>query len=59
MSDPFRTGFDRDGFALARQLFSRREARRYRGHFMALRRGGPGPDDTDGAGSRAVDPLRV
>ncbi len=59
MSDPFRTGFDRDGFTLARQLFSRREAGRYRGHFMALRRGGPRPDDIDGADSRAGDPLRV
>src|SRR5260370_9326984 len=59
MSDPFRTGFDRDGFAVARQLFSRREAGRYRGHFMALRRGGPRPYDMAGAGSRARDPLRV
>lgn len=59
MSDPFRTGFDRDGFAVARQLFSRREAGRYRGHFMALRRGSPRPHDIAGAGSRAGDPLRV
>jgi phytanoyl-CoA hydroxylase len=57
MSDPFRTGFDRDGFAVARHLFSRREAQRYRAHFMALRRGGPGSRDM--AGSRAGDPLRV
>ena len=59
MGDPFNTGFDRDGFALARQLFSRREAGRYRGHFMALRREGPRPEATDGAGSVAGDPLRV
>jgi hypothetical protein len=59
MSDPFRTAFDRDGFALARQLFSRREAGRYRGHFMALRRGSPRPEAMDGAGSRTDDPLRV
>jgi phytanoyl-CoA hydroxylase len=58
MSDPFRTGFDRDGFAVARQLFSGREAGRYRGHFMALARGGPRPQDTAGAGFRAGDPLR-
>ena len=58
MSDAFRTGFDRDGFAVARQLFSRREARRYRGHFMALARGSPRPRDTAGAGSQARDPLR-
>jgi len=57
MSDMFRTGFDRDGFAVARQLFSRGEARRYRDHFMALRRDGPHPDDTAGAAARASDPL--
>ena len=58
MSDAFRTGFDRDGFAVARQLFSRREAGRYRRHFMALARGSPRPRDTAGAGSQARDPLR-
>ena len=58
MSDPFRTGFDRDGFAVARQLFSRREAGRYRGHFMALARGGPRPHNMADAGSQARDPLR-
>ena len=57
MSDRFRTGFDRDGFALARQLFSRREVRRYRGHFMALHRGGQRPH-VAGADSQARDPLR-
>lgn len=57
MSDPFRTGFDRDGFAVARQLFSRREAARYRGHFMALARGGPRPHSMADAGSQARDPL--
>jgi phytanoyl-CoA hydroxylase len=55
--DVFRAGFDRDGFAVARQLFSRREARRYRDHFMALHRGRPRPHDAAGAGSRAADPL--
>ena len=58
MSDPFRTGFDRDGFAVARQLFSRREAGRYRGHFMALARGGPRPHNMADAGTQARDPLR-
>ena len=58
MNDRFRAGFDRDGFAVARQLFSRREAGRYRGHFMALHRRSPCPPDTAGAGSRAGDPLR-
>jgi phytanoyl-CoA hydroxylase len=58
MSDRFGTGFDRDGFAVARQLFSRREAGRYRGHFMALARGGPRPHDMADAGSRARDPLQ-
>ena len=57
MSDRFRAGFDRDGFAVARQLFSRREAGRYRSHFMALARGGSRPHDIVGAGSQAVDPL--
>jgi hypothetical protein len=33
----FQAGIRRDGFAVARQLFSRREAARYRSHFMALR----------------------
>ena len=58
MSDRFRTGFDRDGFAIARQLFSRREAGRYRGHFMAMARGAPRPQDMACAGSPAGDPLR-
>ena len=58
MSDPFRSGFDRDGFALARQLFSRREARRYCGHFMALHHGGRRPHEVAGADSQARDPLR-
>jgi phytanoyl-CoA hydroxylase len=58
MSDMFRAGFDRDGFAVARQLFSRREAGFYRRHFMALRRSGPRPPGTVGAGSRAGDPLQ-
>jgi phytanoyl-CoA hydroxylase len=58
MSDPFRSGFDRDGFALAPQLFSRREARRYCGHFMALHPSGQRPHEVAGADSRARDPLR-
>ena len=58
MNDRFRAGFDRDGFAVARQLFSRREAGRYRGHFMALARGGQRPDNMADAGSQARDPLR-
>jgi len=58
MSDWFRTAFDDDGFVVARQLFSRREAGRYRGHFMALRRRGPRPPGPVGAGSGAGDPLR-
>jgi phytanoyl-CoA hydroxylase len=58
MSDPFRTGFDRDGFAVVRQLFSRGEAGRYRRHFMALARGGPRPHNMADAASQARDPLR-
>lgn len=58
MSDSFQAAFDRDGLAVARRLFSRDEARRYRGHFMALRRGGPRPHDLAGVDSRAGDPLR-
>jgi phytanoyl-CoA hydroxylase len=58
MGDMFCAGFDRDGFAVARQLFSRAEARRYRGHFMALHRGRPRPREAAGAGLRAGDPLR-
>jgi phytanoyl-CoA hydroxylase len=57
MSDRFRASFDRDGFAVARQLFSRGEAGHYRGHFMALRRAEPRPPDSAGAGARAGDPL--
>jgi len=58
MSDPFRAGFDRDGFAVARQLFSRREAGRYRGHFMAPHRRSPRPPGMAGADTLARDPLR-
>lgn len=53
----FRAGFDRDGYAVARQLFTSSEARRYRGHFMTLRRGRPRSHDTAEAGSRTGDPL--
>jgi len=58
MSDSFRTGFDRDGFAVARQLFSRREAGLYRGHYMALHRRSPRPHDMADADTTAHDPLR-
>lgn len=58
MSDSFRTAFDRDGLAVARQLFSRREAGRYRSHFMALRRRSPRPSEMAGAGTPASDPLQ-
>lgn len=58
MTDSFRTAFDRDGFAVARQLFSRREAGRYRGHFMALCRRSPCPHEVADAGTPADDPLR-
>ena len=58
MSDWFRTAFDDDGFVVARQLFSRREAGRYRGHFMALRRRDPRPPGPAGGRSGAGDPLR-
>jgi ectoine hydroxylase-related dioxygenase (phytanoyl-CoA dioxygenase family) len=58
MSDAFRSMFDRNGYAVARRLFSVREAGIYREHFTALRLRGSYPHDLVGAAPGAGDPLR-
>lgn len=58
MSDSFRSAFDRDGYTVARRLFSAREAGIYRDHFTALRLRRSYPYDLVGAAPDASDPLR-
>jgi hypothetical protein len=58
MSDSLNPAFDRDGYAVARRLFSAREAGIYRDHFTALRLRGSYPHDLVGADPGARDPLR-
>jgi ectoine hydroxylase-related dioxygenase (phytanoyl-CoA dioxygenase family) len=58
VSDSFKAAFERDGYVVARRLFSAGDAARYRDHFIALRRRGSYPHDLVGADPQARDPLR-
>ena len=50
--------FRRDGYAVARGLFSTGEAEGYKDHFMALRTSGNHPLDHKGVDTAVGDPLR-
>lgn len=50
--------WNRDGFTLARGLFSREEAEGYSRHFMALREKGAYPGDSAGVDFGSTDPLK-
>jgi phytanoyl-CoA hydroxylase len=50
--------FRRDGFAVARGLFSDVEVARYRDHYMALRAAGTYPGDAAGVDIGSEDPLK-
>lgn len=50
--------FRRDGYAVARGLFSTAEAEGYKAHFMALRAAGDHPLDHKGVDTADSDPLR-
>tara|TARA_Y100000588_G_scaffold388295_1_gene488165 strand:+ start:3681 stop:4538 length:858 start_codon:yes stop_codon:yes gene_type:complete len=55
--DPASESFRRDGYVLARGLFSAREVERYLDHYMEMRAEGPHPGDFSGVDADDVDPL--
>ena len=50
--------YQRDGFVVARGLFTAAEVDRLRGHYMALRAAGTYPGDFDGVDLTSEDPLK-
>ncbi|HXF64842.1 MAG TPA: phytanoyl-CoA dioxygenase family protein [Caldilineaceae bacterium] len=50
--------FQRDGYVVARGLFSAKEVAHYRDHYMALRAAGSYPGDTAGVDIGSNDPLK-
>lgn len=56
MSD-LKKGFDSDGFAVARAVFSPQEVTDLRDHYMHLRLNGRYPGDMDGVATKDGDPL--
>lgn len=58
LSQEQKTQYDRDGYMLARALFSSAEAAALREHYMELRAAGRYPGDTAGVGGSETDPLK-
>jgi hypothetical protein len=55
-----KAAYDRDGFVVARSLFSPAEVAEIRDHFMRMRAEGPKPGDMGGdRGRGAGDPLNA
>jgi phytanoyl-CoA hydroxylase len=50
--------FERNGYVVARGLFSQEEVERYRDHFMTLRKHGSYPGDMAGVNAQSNDPLK-
>jgi phytanoyl-CoA hydroxylase len=53
-----KSGYDRDGYAVAPALYSGEECRDYREHFMRLREQGSYPGDFGGIDPASSDPLK-
>ncbi|MBW3622456.1 MAG: phytanoyl-CoA dioxygenase family protein, partial [Armatimonadetes bacterium] len=52
------TDYERDGFHVARGLFSKEEVRRLIDHYMEMRRQGEQPGDFSGVNAEEADPLK-
>ncbi len=58
IDNAFVEAFERDGFVVARGLFSGEEVARYRDHFMDLRAANTYPGDFAGVDLNSGDPLK-